>query len=108
MVGNTNERLYVGICVSADEIVRAAYHPDSWRTIFSAEIPKGNYDFISDLPNGSPKILQEQVKEKFGLVGNWKMVETNVLALKLAKPNPQRLKPASDFGRSLEKLKESL
>ena len=105
---NTNEWLYVGICVSVDEIVRAAYHADSLRTIFSVEIPKGNYDFISDLPNGSPKILQEQVKKKFGLVGNWKMVETNVLALKFARPNAQRLKPTSDSGRNLERLIESL
>jgi RNA polymerase sigma factor (sigma-70 family) len=77
VVGNTNEWLYVGICVSADEIVRAAYQADSLRIIFSTDVPKGNYDFISSLAHGSPKALQEEVKKKFGLVGKWEKLETN-------------------------------
>jgi uncharacterized protein (TIGR03435 family) len=94
-VGHTDEWLYVGICVPADDIIRAAYKPvslASLRTVFSAEIPKGNYDFISDLPNGSATALQEEVKKKFGVVGKWEMIETNVLVLRRANPNAPKLK----------------
>jgi uncharacterized protein (TIGR03435 family) len=100
-VGNTNEWLYVGICVQADEIVRAAYQTEPLRTVFSTEIPKGSYDFISDLPNGSPKALQEEVKRRFDLVGKKEMRETDVLLLKLANSAAQGFKQANSLKRNM-------
>lgn len=96
-VGHTDEWLYVGICVPADDIIRAAYKPVSLassRMIFPAEIPKGHFDFISDLPNGSSTALQEEVKKEFGLTGKWEIIETNVLVLKQANPNAPKLTTA--------------
>jgi len=100
-VGNTNEWLHIGICVPVDQIVRAAYQTEPLRTVFSTEIPKGSYDFISDLPNGSPKALQEEVKKKFNLVGKTQMRETDVLLLKLANSAAQGFKPANSLKRSM-------
>ena len=103
VVGNTGEWLCVGICVPVDQIVRAAYQSEPLRTVFLTKIPKGSYDFISDLPNGSPNALQGEVRKKFGLVGKWEMLETNVLAIELVNPDAKRIKPAK-VGNGLQFL----
>jgi uncharacterized protein (TIGR03435 family) len=80
----TNASQSIGIGVTLDSIVETAYGSEPLRTIFSVEMPKRKYDYIANLPHNALKELQEEIKRKFGLIGKWEMVETNVLAIRLA------------------------
>jgi hypothetical protein len=104
----TNQSTAIGLGVTADEIVKTAYGADSLLTIFKTQLPKGRFDFIANLPHGSLQALQEEIKRKLGLVGRWEMVETNVIALKLADPDAKAFKVAKGFGNRMDMLKTSL
>ena len=80
----TNASESIGIGVALDSIVETAYGSEPLRTIFSVVIPKRKYDYIANVPQNALKELQEEIKDKFGLVGRWEMVKTNVLAIRLA------------------------
>jgi RNA polymerase sigma factor (sigma-70 family) len=67
----------MGICASAKTIVEYAYLSFPPRVLFSAEIPKGNYDFTANLPHDSMKALQAEVKKRFGLIGKRGTRETD-------------------------------
>jgi RNA polymerase sigma factor (sigma-70 family) len=91
--GSMNKKL-MGLSQPADVIVQAAY--GFWstaRTIMNTDIPGGKYDFISSLPKDSEKVLQEQVKEKFGLVAHVETREMDVLLLQVKTPNAPGLLP---------------
>ncbi len=100
---NYNRWQSLGLGDTLDGIVRNAYDDaDSLHTVFLTKIPKKPlYDFISNLPHGTAQPLQELIKKKFGIVGNWKMVETNVLVLKFSNPDAQGLKPAFSLMHSM-------
>ena len=80
---------WIGIGEDVETIVEDAYLPGGvWRTIFSTQLPPGNYDFIAKLPPGSnpqdtQTALQKAVKKKFGLAGHFETQETDVLILKV-------------------------
>ena len=80
----TNASESIGIRVTLDSIVETAYGSESLRTILSVKMPTHKYDYIANVPNNALKELQEEIKNKFGLIGRWEMVKTNVLALRLA------------------------
>jgi RNA polymerase sigma factor (sigma-70 family) len=104
----TNQSQSIGLGVMLSDIIKTAYGSDDRRTIFSAPMPKGRYDFIANLPHGALQVLQEQIKTKFGLVGKWELVDTNVLALTVAAPDVQEFKLAGDSRDSLKNLLGSL
>ena len=89
--------------MSVHDLIPLAYEdpvagaPDNRHIIFSAPLPQGHYDFIANLPQGGSEALQLEIKKKFGLVGNWRMVETNVLLLKLTNPELHGFKPAGSL-----------
>ncbi len=79
------------------DVMLAAFgwHFNAGQLIFSAPIPAGQYDFISNLPDGQSEALQRAIKRKFGLVGRREMIETNVLILQVRSPHAAGLRPNS-------------
>ncbi len=80
----TNASQSIGIGVTLDSIVETAYGSEPLLTIFSVKMPTRKYDYIANVPNNALKELQDEIKRKFGLIGRWEMVKTNVLAIRLA------------------------
>ena len=52
-----------------------------------------DYDFIANLADGNQEALQRVVRQKFGVVAKWEMLETNVLLLTAKIPNAPGLSP---------------
>jgi hypothetical protein len=77
----------IGIGIAASEIILTAYGSTAAETIFPADMPTGKYDYIANLPQDSLSQLQEEIKNKFGLVGKRTMIQTNVFALIHTNPN---------------------
>jgi uncharacterized protein (TIGR03435 family) len=77
-------------------IIRMAYGyaepiDKSARLVIEAELPQGNYDFISSMPDPA-EALRQELKNQFGLVAKREMQETDVLLLTVKNPNSQGLK----------------
>jgi RNA polymerase sigma factor (sigma-70 family) len=94
--------MVLGLNQGVTEIVFAAYNDVSVappirpisraRMIFSVPVPEGTYDFISNVPRNQHEALQQEIKNKFGLVGRRETIETNVLVLAVQNPNAAGLK----------------
>lgn len=67
------------------DVLMAAYgwQFNAGQLIFSVPVPKGRFDFISNLPKGQSEAMQQEIKKKFGLIGRREMIETNVLLLRV-------------------------
>ena len=100
-VGSSNDWMSVGLWQTAGSIVDEAYFADPLRTVFLTKAPDGKFDYIANLPHGSINALQEEIKRKFGLVGKKELWETDVLVLKLSKPEVQGFKPANSLKPSM-------
>jgi uncharacterized protein (TIGR03435 family) len=87
---------WVGLGVNSTAMVQAAYGASLGRLIFSVPPPEGRYDFMVNLPNGSEKALQQEIKKQFGLIGTHAMIQTNVLVLTLRNRDVPGLNPNSD------------
>jgi uncharacterized protein (TIGR03435 family) len=116
--GSSDNKI-MGTGVRAQEVIAAAYGSSSARTILSAELPKGRYDYIASLPGGNPEALQQELKRKFGVVGKVEIRDTNVMVLKVKSPSAPGLKLSTrrsngeymlwrDLGNRLEFQNESL
>jgi uncharacterized protein (TIGR03435 family) len=84
----------VGISQPVKKIVQTIYPWSTARTIFTAELPLGRYDYIANLPKGNVEALQQEVKRQFGIVGNRETRETDVLLLKIKSPGARGLRPS--------------
>ena len=93
-VGDGRERIY-GTGNTAKELVQAVYAAENSRTIFLTTLPQGRFDYISNLTSGSGEAMKQLIKKKFGVVGRFAMVETNVLLLLVQNPNAIKLKPST-------------
>jgi uncharacterized protein (TIGR03435 family) len=58
------------------------------------------YDFINSFPGQAQKAMQEAIQKKFGLIGQYETIETNVLILRMKNPHPADLKPDLSGPRS--------
>jgi uncharacterized protein (TIGR03435 family) len=86
----------MGVAVPAEIVVTAAYGcelPD--RVVLTTSLPDGNYDFIANLPEGNHEALQRVIRQQFGVVAKWEMLETNVLLLTVKIPNAPGLSPTA-------------
>ncbi len=97
-VGMGSRKLGVGS--TAEDIVRSAYGGAEYgasvtRTIFHAPLPEEKFDFIANLPSGSDAALQQEAKKRFGVIGRFETIETNVLFLQLATRTAPGLLPTS-------------
>jgi uncharacterized protein (TIGR03435 family) len=100
---HTNPFRCLGLGMTVHDMIPWAYDNigDDRHTVFAAPLPPGRYDFIANLPNGAPQALQSEIAKKFGIVASWRMVETNVLVLKLADPDVQGFKPSGSLMREM-------
>lgn len=89
---------FLAINSPADDIVRAAYSLNGntvspVRVLSDIVLPAGHFDALSNLPQKSREALQQEVRRKFGVVGAFESVETNVLFLRVSNGNAHGLKP---------------
>jgi uncharacterized protein (TIGR03435 family) len=86
----------MGVAVPAETVVRAAYGCEvSDRAVLETSLPDGRYDFIANLADGNQEALQRVVRQKFGVVAKWEMLETNALLLTVKIPNAPGLIPSA-------------
>ena len=84
----------LGISMSMKALIQTAYgHVDDLRTIISAKLPEGKYDYIANLREGSGKALQQEIKKQFGIVGRFESQPKDVLVLKVKDASALKLIP---------------
>jgi uncharacterized protein (TIGR03435 family) len=76
-------------------IVEDAYGAMDTREVVSTPLPSGKFDFISSLPSGAMKALQQKLKTEFNVVAKREMIETNVLLLMVKDPSADGLKQST-------------
>jgi uncharacterized protein (TIGR03435 family) len=84
---------YVGIRVSAVNILAVAYKWDQQRIIFLNGEPPDRYDFVAAMPKSALEALQVELKSKLGLIAHPESRTVDVLLLKVKNSNPRGLKP---------------
>jgi len=96
----------IGIAQPVKVIVQHAYQKYDLRTVIRTDMPSGRYDFIAKIAN-SPAINtnwtiapQNEISRKFGIIGHYEMIETNVLILKVANSNITGFKAAKSLRQS--------
>ena len=62
------------------------------RMIIETNLPQGNFDFNADSKDYAVGTLQQVLEKTLGIVGTYKMIEADVLHIKLVKPNASGLK----------------
>lgn len=106
---HTNQSKAIGIGVKLPSVIETAYGDrEHYGTIYDAPIPEGRYDFIANLPQGALQALREQIRTKFGLIGEFEPIDTNILALEVINTNALKLKSAGVPGTDLKTLRGSL
>jgi uncharacterized protein (TIGR03435 family) len=89
---------WVGVGQPVFEIARVAYGWRPGRIRFAGAQPRERYDFISTLPRATGPALQAELKKQLGFVGHREMRDTDVLVLKVRRPNAPGLKPPTGGG----------
>ena len=89
-----------GINASLEDMLRWAFPRDHdelspSRTILATELPTNRYDYFSNLPHGSREALEREIRRKFGVIGRFETIETNVLFFKVKYPNAGGLKAST-------------
>ncbi len=87
---------FIGIKTTFPSMIQIAFQVKyEDRIAYAADLPKGEFDFIANLPHDSAEALQNEIRRKFGVVGHLQTVETNVFLLKVKYTNSPGLKPSS-------------
>jgi uncharacterized protein (TIGR03435 family) len=89
---------WVGVGQPVFEIARVAYGWRPGRIRFAGAQPRERYDFISTLPRATGPALQAELKKQLGFVGHREMRDTDVLVLKVSRPNAPGLKRPTGGG----------
>jgi uncharacterized protein (TIGR03435 family) len=92
-MGMSGSGKLMGIGQPLSNIFPHAYRMNWTRTVCTAQLPPGNYDFIANLPQGSAEALQREIEREFGLVAKREVRETDVLALTVRRANASGLRP---------------
>ncbi len=97
------KNFYIGTARSFSALLALAYEKTNnyefppTRMILTADLPRGNFDYLVYEPDYSAnhglEKFQEQIKTQFGLVAHIETLETNVLVLELKNPAAPGLKP---------------
>ena len=83
----------MGTGVSAQTLVSIAYgNDDSARTILSAKLPEGRFDFIASLQDGNAEALQREIKRRFGVVAKRETRDADAMVLQVKQANAFGLK----------------
>ena len=92
IIGVSGNR-FAGIRVSVSDLIGVAYGTTQARISFTGVEPEDRYDFITTVSQDPVKALQQELKQKLGLVGRRQTRETDVLLLKVKQANAAGLKP---------------
>ena len=97
----------IGICQPVTNIIRIVDPGDLYRTVISADLPTGRYDFFArgqdnDWGMQWRKELQEQLKSKLGVVQKLEVRNADVLLLEYRNPNAGGLQPPDSLRRSMK------
>lgn len=98
-VGSSVDKV-LGINQPVQAILVAAYGGSSSRLVLNTQLPGEKYDFIANLPQGSLKALQDEIKRKFALIAHHETRETNVLRLAVKAAGADGLRPSQSQGGS--------
>ena len=83
----------IGIAAGFPTLVQSAFHVSHQdRIIYPPDSPTGAYDYIANLRHGSPAALQKEIKRKLGVSGSFETLDTDVLLLRVKRPNSPNLK----------------
>ena len=89
----------MGIKMTAEKIIQTAFGalPElnmntNW-TVTDESLPKDEYDFICNLPEGATNAFQKAVSKKFEVTAGYRMVNTNVFFLTVRVPGSSNLMP---------------
>jgi uncharacterized protein (TIGR03435 family) len=89
----------LGLAMPALYILEDAYSFQPYtRVVLTTELPLDSYDFIASLPSGNGEALQQEIKQRFGVVAKREIIETNVLLLTVKFSNASGLKPSVKRG----------
>ncbi|HEY4951786.1 MAG TPA: sigma-70 family RNA polymerase sigma factor, partial [Verrucomicrobiae bacterium] len=84
-----------GLNQSVDDMIAFAYgyNPASARRVLKTKIPAERYDYINT--QGPSQMLQQEIKNEFGLIARRERGETDVWLLRVKRPDAPGLKPTS-------------
>lgn len=100
-VGSSGDKV-LGINQPVEAILLAAYDGSPSRLVLNTQLPEGKYDFIANLPQGSRKALQDEIKRKFGFIARHETQMTNVLRLVVKAAGADGLRPSESEGGSAQ------
>jgi uncharacterized protein (TIGR03435 family) len=83
----------LGISMPMETLIKRAYAVDDLRIILVTKLPDGKYDYIANLPSGSAKALQQEIKKQFGIVGHFEPRLKDVFVLKVKDASALKLTP---------------
>lgn len=86
----------IGVRVTPEVLIQVAYRANRNRMVLPPDMPRGQYDFIANLPTGSMEALREEIRKKLGLDAALETLSTNVLVLSLHHTNAPGLKPSGN------------
>jgi uncharacterized protein (TIGR03435 family) len=85
----------LGIGQSIDTLLQIVYNTDKSRMVFSTELPKGNYDFIANLPEDNVQALRREFEKTFNLTTKKEKREIDVLLLNIKRKNTGGLRSSA-------------
>ena len=91
-----NDARFIGIAQPIQTIIECAFHvqyPN--RVVYSIELPTNKYDFIATLRHNSGQAMQQEIRKKFGVIGEFETIRTNALLLVVKYSNSAGLKPST-------------
>src|SRR5579862_965767 len=85
----------LGIYQPFETLIARAYDASPWRVLALSPLPAGEFDYMATTSQDQRETLQEMIKSKFGFFARHEMRETDVLELRVKRPNAAGLKPSS-------------
>ena len=82
----------VGINVSFQNLIAAAYNFNPGRVALPFDAPKGNFDFLVTVTKDAQASLQSAIRRELGYTGHVEIRNSPVFALKVENPNSPGLK----------------
>jgi uncharacterized protein (TIGR03435 family) len=90
--GKSNSLVIMGGNLGFDSMLSAAYGINNHRIILPANLPKERFDYLVTEGDHPREKFQAEIKKRFGLVGRFETIETNVLLLRLGASGTNKLK----------------
>ena len=90
-LGKSNDFVIIGNNMPFQNMIAAAFNFRERRVIFPPNLPAGQFDYLSSVPNNAQENLQEKIRKQFGYTGRKIMVETNAFLLRASDSSSNKL-----------------